>query len=309
MTGRPSILIADDEPANVEILAALFEDDYDVLVATAGAQTLEVATKQRPDLVLLDIVLPDIDGYAVCTALKGDPLTSDIPVIFVTARDDVSAETRGLELGAVDYVTKPITPAVVRMRVRNHIELKRSRDMLARLAHIDGLTGLANRRRFDEQLDLELRRLRRLNEPLSLVMMDVDHFKKFNDAYGHQAGDDCLRQVATALATALHRPADLAARYGGEEFAAILPGTDAEGAVRVAEAIRAGVAALGIPHAASSTAAHVTVSLGIATAYPAAGISGREIIELADSQLYRAKTEGRNRVAAAAPVQAGAASA
>ncbi len=300
MSDKPAILVVDDETINIELLADLLEDDYDVSFATGGEQALALAAGDRPDLILLDVLMPGMDGYDVCARLKQDVATAGIPVIFITALGDTEAETRGLDLGAVDYVTKPISPAIVRARIRNHIELKRARDTLARLATTDGLTGLANRRSFDDRLAAEHRRLSRGGGELSLILLDIDHFKLFNDTYGHLAGDDCLRQVGRALQGVVRRPADLAARYGGEEFACILPETDAAGVLAIAEQVRTAIAGLNIPHAASRTSDHVTASLGVVTVVCTPEQPVGDIVAAADAGLYRAKETGRNRVGTAA---------
>jgi diguanylate cyclase (GGDEF)-like protein len=196
----------------------------------------------------------------------------------------------------VDYITKPIRAPIVKARVDTHVRLKRYRDKLERMSWIDGLTGLANRRRFDEALAREWERTRRDEAPLSVILMDVDHFKGFNDNYGHQAGDDCLQEVARALADTVSRPADLVARYGGEEFVCLLPGTDCAGAEQLAEGIRAAVADLGIRHEHSSAADHVTLSLGVACTVPDGERRPQELSQQADENLYTAKESGRNRV-------------
>jgi diguanylate cyclase (GGDEF)-like protein len=290
------ILIVDDEPIYIEALNEVLEEKYDVIFATSGPQAIELAKKSHPDLVLLDVMMPQMDGYEVCHRLKGDLSTAGIPVIFITGLNDMEAEVKGLEVGAIDYITKPISPPIVQMRVHNHIELKRARDSLTRLAVTDSLTDLANRRRFDEVLQSESSRLFRLEQPLSLIMLDVDFFKKFNDTYGHVIGDSCLQQVAYTIRGSLHRPADLAARYGGEEFACILPNTDKEGAITIAERVRANVEALNIPHQTSAIADHVTISLGVITINPVSNICLSEIIKQADNYLYLAKQNGRNQV-------------
>ncbi|MEI6557530.1 MAG: diguanylate cyclase [Rhodospirillaceae bacterium] len=301
--GKGHILICDDEPTNIEILVGIFEDDYEIIIALDGEQALDLARSERPDLVLLDVMMPGLDGYQVCARLKSEPETADIPVIFITGLGDERAETQGFDAGAIDYVTKPINPVIVRRRVSTHVELKKSRDRLAEMAVTDRLTGLANRRCFDQVLDLETRRLRRSGGLLSLVLLDVDHFKTYNDTYGHVAGDSCLQTVSATIRGAVNRATDLAARYGGEEFACILPSTPLAGAIDLAERIRLSVAGQTIPHRASATAPFVTVSLGVATiATP--GADDREIAALvaaADTMLYRAKQTGRNRVVAPDP--------
>ncbi len=298
MPERPTILIVDDEPINIEVLASILESEYEVVFATNGAQALELAATTRPDLVLLDVVMPGMDGYEVCTQLKSNKATAGIPVIFATALGDREAETRGLELGAVDYVTKPINPPTVRMRVRNHVELKQARDKLLELATTDGLTGLANRRRFDDRLDEECRRLQRSRAHLSLIFLDIDHFKAFNDTYGHPAGDNCLRQIGFVCMEAMRRGSDLAARYGGEEFTCILPETDAAGATMVVENIAAGIARLALPHSQSSVSPQVTASFGVFTVTASAQFGAAKLLSAADQCLYRAKREGRNRIIA-----------
>lgn len=266
MTRRAVVLIVDDEVSNIEIMNAALEDAYEVCFATSGEQAIAVAREVLPDLILLDVMMPGTDGYEVCRTLKADHLLADVPIIFTTGLDDQDAEARGLSLGAIDYVTKPIQPVILRARVRNHMELKRLRDQLAELAVTDVLTGLSNRRRLEQTLDMEVDRLARTGDWLSVIMLDIDFFKLFNDTYGHPAGDRCIALVASALNRAVRRASDLTARYGGEEFACVLPGTDAQAAMMVAKEIHAQVQALGIPHAKSAVSSCVTVSLGVATA-------------------------------------------
>ena len=293
---RHVILIVDDEPLNIELLGQTLSDSAEIIFATRGEEALAIALEQLPDLILLDVLLPDLDGYEVCRRLKAEPKTKSIPVIFVTAMDQEADEARGLEAGAIDYITKPIRPPIVRARVSNHLELKLYRDMLETLSSIDGLTGIANRRRFDEALDREWRRAQRLCAPISLIMMDIDRFKEFNDNYGHVAGDSCLRRLARVFAESMKRPADLVARYGGEEFACILPDTSGEGAEWLASSLRQRVSGLAIPHAFSPAADHVTISAGAATIFPAPDQDAQELILHADQALYAAKADGRNRI-------------
>ena len=293
---RPKILVVDDIPSNVHVLSRILKDDYDIYFATDGDKALELVQARLPDLVLLDIMMPGMDGYEVCHRIKTDATTRDIPVIFISAKSEVEDETHGLEVGAIDFITKPISPPIVKARVRNHLLLKRQTDLLRELSFLDGLTGIANRRRFDEALLREWRRCARSHLPLSLVMLDVDHFKAYNDHYGHQAGDECLRAVAHVLAEQTKRPGDLVARYGGEEFVCLLPETDEDGAVLVAERLREAVARQRLPHALSPVAEHVTISLGVATALPVADAPPDSLSQAADQLLYEAKRAGRNRV-------------
>ncbi|TVQ27582.1 MAG: diguanylate cyclase [Spirochaetaceae bacterium] len=305
---RQSLLIVDDEPVNIQALARLMSEEFRVLVATSGETALDILSgSDLPDLILLDVKLPDIDGFEVCRRLKNDPRTSGISVIFVTALDSTGHEEAGFALGAVDYVSKPFHPVLVRARVRTHMRLKQKTDLLERLAKVDGLTDLPNRRQFEEQLDRELRRCARENLPLSVVYMDIDDFKSYNDHYGHGAGDDCLRRVARALKRAAGRPGDLVARYGGEEFVAVLPNTDRSGAAGVAEQFRSSVESLAIPHEYATAAGVVTLSLGLvavqADATRSTPAAQKELLEHADSALYDAKKAGKNRVAVYTPMQ------
>jgi diguanylate cyclase (GGDEF)-like protein len=293
---RQTVLIVDDTPANIEVLNAILGVEYEILFATSGRDALVILADQTPDLILLDITMPEMDGYEVCRRLKADPHTCNIPVIFITSLSEEEDETRGLEVGAIDYLSRPIRAPVVKARVQNHLELKRYRDKLENLSAMDGLTGIPNRRRLDEYLDQEWLRGLRSQSPLSVCMMDVDFFKRFNDLYGHAAGDNCLRRVALALASVIRRPADFVARYGGEEFIYVLPDTDSDGAVDLAEKFRDSVAALGIPHADSTTATYVTISGGLATAVPTEDSSPAQLLEAADRLLYWAKRAGRNQI-------------
>src|SRR5262245_12842763 len=216
---KPRVLVADDVKANVLIVASALEDYFEVVQVTTGPEVLERVAAGDIDLVLLDVVLPGLDGFDGCRRLRENPATAHVPVIFVTMLEDTVEEAHGFEVGAVDYITKPIRPAIVRARVRTHVELKRTRDMLERLASVDSLTGVANRRRFDVALDEEWRRCQRGRSWLSLAIVDVDHFKQFNDRHGHLAGDGLLRRIATSFTQYTRRAGDLVARYGGEEFA------------------------------------------------------------------------------------------
>ncbi|HEU4623037.1 MAG TPA: diguanylate cyclase [Burkholderiaceae bacterium] len=296
---RPRLLVVDDQPVNIQALYQVFAADYQVFMATNGPQALAICREKHPDLVLLDVVMPDMDGYEVCRQLKIDIETRSTPIIFVTAHHDEAVETRCLDAGGVDFISKPINPKVVRARVRTHIELKTQSDLLRRMAFVDGLTGVFNRRYFDEHLAVELRRCARNGSPLSLILIDVDFFKRYNDFYGHQAGDDCLRRVAATLKSNLRRPGDLVARYGGEEFACILADTPLENGVAVAQALEKKVRALGLEHAESDVERVVTISAGVAQWAAGDSIDAASLVALADIQLYVAKRSGRGCVRAA----------
>jgi len=292
----PKLLLVDDQPVNIQTLYQIFADDHEVFMATSGEQALALCRDKQPDLVLLDVIMPDMDGLETCQRLKEDADTADIPVIFVTSQNSPEEETHGLEVGAVDFISKPVNPAVVRARVKTQLTLKAQTDALRMLASLDGLTGVPNRRIFDERLDAEWRACRRSGSPLSLLMVDVDHFKLYNDHYGHLDGDQCLKAIASALASSVERGRDMLARFGGEEFVCLLPDTDLEGAKHIAEKLRQAVEGLAIPHVESKTAATVTVSLGVATTAECDALEPPDLLKVADEQLYLAKQSGRNRV-------------
>lgn len=290
------ILIVDDERQNIKVLKDFLRDDYKIMAAKTGEQALEAARSENPpDLILLDIVMPEMDGYDICRILKEDEKTMHIPIIFVTGLGSTNDEARGFELGAVDYITKPFRPVIVKARIKTHIQLKRKSDLLDRLASIDGLTEIPNRRSFNAVLEREIRRAYRSGSSISLILLDIDLFKKYNDYYGHAAGDTCLRRVAKSIERILKRASDIVARYGGEEFGVILPDTDLEGALHVAETIREAVASLNIEHAASTVADMVSVSLGAASLQPDVKTDPLDLITAADAALYQAKDSGRNK--------------
>lgn len=294
---RSRILVVDDSLFNRKILNDALSPVYEVLSARNGEEAISLCREEQPpDIVLLDIMIPGMDGHEVCKRLKNDPATKEIPIIFITAMTDVEDETLGLELGAVDYITKPFSIPIVQARVRTHLELKRQRDILRDMTTIDGLTGIPNRRRFDEFLRVEWLRARRNKHPLAVVLADIDEFKAYNDNYGHLKGDEALKAVAEILQEALHRPTDLLARYGGEEFVAVLPETDFKGAVHFGEYMRSAVLDAGVPHAWSSVEESVTISVGVACVVPTSEVSEVALVTAADKQLYRAKEMGRNRV-------------
>lgn len=294
---KPLILIVDDTPTNIQVLAEALRVEYRVRVAGSGRAAFDIIAKHgAPDLVLLDVMMPQMDGYEVCRNLKQSLDTKNIPVIFVTAKSDAVDEEYGLRLGAVDYIAKPFHLPIVAARVRNHINLKMKTDLLESQAMLDGLTNIPNRRRFDEALESEWKRAQRSGMPLSLIIADIDFFKRFNDNYGHGIGDECLKKVAASLAACIERPSDLVARYGGEEFVALLPDTDATGAHAIAERFRSHVESMQIPHAYSDAANYVTVSVGLASATPDAEMLWADLLKQADEGLYLAKETGRNRV-------------
>ena len=295
---RARILIVDDVPTNIRVLVQALLPDYEVRVATNGLDALAVVASDPPDLILLDVAMPAPDGHEVCRRLKADPESRDIPVIFISGGSEESDELLGLRLGAVDYIVKPFSLPVVQARVATHLELKRCRDLLANQSLIDGMTGIPNRRRFDQFLQQSWKLCLRRSESLAVILIDVDHFKSYNDYYGHQAGDDTLCQIGQALLATKRRPLDLLARYGGEEFVCVLPETNLSGALAVAESMRASVAALAIEHAHPGANCQISVSLGAAACTPGLESKSEELVAMADRALYQAKRTGRDRVCA-----------
>ncbi|MGR9012478.1 MAG: diguanylate cyclase [Gammaproteobacteria bacterium] len=297
-TKRPMILIVDDVPTNVQILAEVLSSVYRIKVAANGVDALDIARRvPHPDLILLDVMMPEMDGFEVCRRLKADVHTDKIPVIFVTAKSAESDEELGLNLGAVDYISKPFVIPIAKARIRNHIRLKQQADLLESLSLLDGLTQIPNRRRFDETLLSEWKRATRDGTPLSLIMIDIDHFKQYNDHYGHGAGDVCLQKVAEELSKGVARPSDLVARYGGEEFVVILPETSQESALQIAERLRECIENMGLPHADSKVGPVVTISVGVASQIAISEKSlPQALSDTADKALYMAKEAGRNRV-------------
>jgi diguanylate cyclase (GGDEF)-like protein len=318
------ILVVDDSPDSRALIhLALREAGYADLQfadSAAGAfAALEmdapVTTRPAVDLVLMDVQMPGMDGLEACRRIQAVVRLRDVPLIVVTAETEDETLQAAFAAGAVDYITKPLrTPELVArtrsaLRLKEEMdwrkdreaqllglarELERANQELRRLSFLDGLTGISNRRGFDDYVAREWSRAARAGTSLSLILVDVDHFKAYNDRYGHLAGDDCLKQVAGALADRLRRPTDLVARYGGEEFAVVLPGADTMEAAFVAEALRTGVEALDLRHEGSSTSDRVTISLGVASRVPSSDEAPQELLDAADQALYSAKRRGRN---------------
>ena len=295
-TAKPRLLIVDDQPINIHVINEIFKQDMDVLMATNGPSAIELCKSQTPDLVLLDVMMPGMTGYDVCRALKAEASTQDIPVIFLTSLAEERDEIFGFQLGAVDFINKPISPIVVKSRVDTQLRLKLQSDQLRSIGLTDGMTGIANRRRFDETLDQQWRACERDRAALSLIILDVDFFKDYNETCGHLMGDQCLKAIAQALAVTVRRPTDLLARFGGEEFACILPRTDGAGALNRAQQLLKVVCDLKIEHLTSRVSPVVTISAGAATLTPDRFKTVFELISLADKALYRAKEGGRNQV-------------
>lgn len=305
------ICVVDDDLTSLAAVAKLLQPHFDVVAARNGQEALRLIRRDLPDLVLLDIEMPDLDGFSVCRHLKADPLTEPIPVVFLSSSQDEVVEERGLGTGASDFITKPPRGPVVVARIVNLVRMKKLAESLREQAQTDSLTNLPNRGHFTRVLSQELIRAQRHKQSVSLVMIDIDHFKAYNDSYGHPGGDEVLRQVGKALMNIAKRTGDLACRYGGEEFAIVLPATGMAGARTVAAATLAGVNALAIPHAGSPVAPHVTLSIGLAsvplaepkqvavdehsTAVNSDMMDMDILIAGADAALYYAKRHGRNQ--------------
>ncbi len=322
------ILIIDDAADNRLLIEKLLKSEgYTDLISLRSAKEafrylkIESSFFQVPnvevDLILMDIMMPEVDGIKACRKIKSIEPLKNIPIIMVTALSEMKHLQDSFAAGAIDFIQKPFSKIELLARVRSALKLKQEMDFrkaheqellavkqelekanaeLKRISTQDGLTNILNRRSFDEFIETEWKRAIRESTHLSLILIDIDEFKNFNDTYGHLAGDDCLKLVAETLHKQLHRPADRIARYGGEEFAAILPGTHRDGALHVAENLRVLVESLKIHHRKSRVSKYVTISLGVATIQPKKDDSAARLIKLADQALYRAKENGRNRI-------------
>ncbi|AFL99869.1 PAS domain S-box/diguanylate cyclase (GGDEF) domain-containing protein [Desulfitobacterium dehalogenans ATCC 51507] len=297
---KPRVLIVDDQLFNLKLLENALKEDYIVMTAANGVEALEQATgKSQPDIILLDVIMPVMNGYEVCIRLREMPETRDIPVILLTALKNEKNEEYALQLGVVDYITKPFSLPIIKGRIKNHVEQKKYRDRQRENSYMDELTQIANRRKFNESVAIEWNRARRNGSYLSVLMIDADLFKKYNDFYGHLEGDNCLYKIAQTLKLNLKRSSDLVARWGGEEFACILTDTDRIGAILVGERLRKAIVNLNIPSQVSDVDRVVTVSVGAATMLPSDDNSLEELLQKADLALYKAKKSGRNRVCSA----------
>lgn len=289
------ILIIDDNVDELKCLGKLIKDQGDVIVATSGEAGLFLASQRKPDLIITALMMNDLNGIDVCKRLKTTRETKDCAVIVVTACNSEEYEVAALEAGAVDFISKPYSPPVVKARVKTHLTLSRHQTLLQNLADRDGLTEVYNRRYFDTQARVELKRHFRQGAPITLALLDIDHFKAFNDNYGHLHGDACLREVAQAINNGSRRPGEFVSRYGGEEFAAVLPNTDVKNANKYGRWICERVISLAIPHVKSPTLPFVSISVGIVTIIPEAGTTLETLIAAADNALYLAKQSGRNQ--------------
>lgn len=312
-TDRANLLIVDDDVTVIQVLAKALAGVGSVRYALNGADALRLAESDPPDVILLDAHMPGMSGFEVLEAIRSNPNLEDIPAICITSHSSQEMEEEGLAKGAADFIAKPFNPAIVAARVKTQLRLKRALDKLRQLSSTDALTGVANRRELDETLQQECKRALRSQLPLSVLLLDVDYFKTFNDTYGHAAGDEALIAVANAMLEATNRPADLVARYGGEEFSVVLPGTDGSGALSVATKLMQRIREKQVPHSGSPSGL-LTVSIGIAYLDPKANEWGESteslranstsvealdvpstLLKIADQALYSAKQTGRSK--------------
>lgn len=313
------VLLIDDQTIVGEALKRMVESEPNIELRFCMDPTraMNEAIEFRPTVILQDLVMPDVDGLVLLRFFRANPITKTTPIVVLSSNEDPKTKQEAFKLGATDYLVKFPDQLEVVARIRAHsrtylaqqqrdeayrelrdlqVELEKKNSELQRLSSLDGLTGIANRRRFDEYLEQEWLRAARDGKRLALILIDIDHFKAYNDNYGHQGGDACLRRVARMLDGELKRAADVAARYGGEEFVIVLPDTDSQGAGIIAEKLRSTVEALQIEHTDSKTARYVTISLGVSSTLPRDGGIPAALIEMADEALYKAKENGRNRV-------------
>ena len=307
------ILLVDDDLSSIRLMSNVLMDLGAIQFATSGQDALRLIHEQAPSVIVLDSEMPGMGGFELCQILKSNPVTAEIPVVFVTSHATEDFQVTGFDLGAADFIAKPVSPVLLLARVRTQLRLAQATSELHRVATTDALTQVPNRGRFDEVLQVEWARCRRAGEALCLMMIDIDHFKEYNDHYGHPAGDACLMRVAQALRAVCLRPGDMVARYGGEEFVLLMPKTARAGGMHMASRVLAAIADLGLPHAASLTANHVTVSVGLGIydaespgwqpggnesrelAVLAPPLSAEDLTRAADRALYAAKVAGRAR--------------
>jgi len=292
---KNTVMIVDDDALNIAALTQILENDYTLYVERDGFKAIELAKELLPDLILLDIVMPGIDGFEVLSRLKSIHETSEIPVVFITGLSNIQAEEQGLALGATDYIYKPFSTPIVKLRIRNQLQIVNQLRLINHLSITDTLTGLFNRRHFNTRLNYEWKRAIREKTLLSIVMVDVDNFKKYNDAYGHLQGDVVLKSIANIIKQQLLRATDMLARWGGEELAALLPVTDLPGAIIVAEKLRAAVEGHFFPYIDAPGSSQVTISLGVNCVAPWKYSNMKLFIDEADKALYQAKRLGKNR--------------
>ena len=295
MENLDKILVIDDSPVQTEFLTSILKPDYEITACHTAEAGLRAAKEGGFSLILLDVVMPEMDGFTLLRELKGTELTRHVPVILLTSLADIQYEERGLLLGAVDYVTKPFSPVIIKARVNTHIQLYHYQMQFRRQAMVDELTGVANRRRYDEEYPVRCREAIRFGLPFSICMFDIDKFKLYNDTFGHPAGDQVIAAVAKTAASYFQRSTDLFARYGGEEFVALFLGSEGRTAYEYLKKVRQAVEDLNLPHS-SPVSPWVTISVGGITVVPTPQSKPEEFLQRADAMLYDAKNFGRNMV-------------
>ncbi|MGJ0316556.1 diguanylate cyclase [Aliarcobacter cryaerophilus] len=295
---KPTILVVDDMTTTLLLIHDLLKDTYEVKIAKSGTKALEILESPNDiDLILLDIEMPDINGYDVCKRIKNNETIKNIPIIFITGRTSQEDEEYGLNLGAIDYITKPFNKAIVKLRIKNYLDLKIKNDMLEKLSMYDGLTNIRNRRFFDETFEKTFNEIKRDKKSLAVLMIDIDFFKPYNDNYGHGQGDETLRKVAKALEKTIKRASDFVARYGGEEFVILLKDINKNGVEAVANNLLNAVRELKITHEFSKIENYVTISIGASFYNSNSDITKLELLLKADETLYNVKNSGRNNFA------------
>ncbi|MCT7539115.1 diguanylate cyclase [Aliarcobacter cryaerophilus] len=295
---KPTILVVDDMTTTLLLIHDLLKDTYEVKIAKSGTKALEILESPNDiDLILLDIEMPEINGYDVCKRIKNNETIKNIPIIFITGRTSQEDEEYGLNLGAIDYITKPFNKAIVKLRIKNYLDLKIKNDMLEKLSMYDGLTNIRNRRFFDETFEKTFNEIKRDKKSLAVLMIDIDFFKPYNDNYGHGQGDETLRKVAKALEKTIKRASDFVARYGGEEFVILLKDINKNGVEAVANNLLNAVRELKITHEFSKIENYVTISIGASFYNSNSDITKLELLLKADETLYNVKNSGRNNFA------------
>src|SRR5574344_428581 len=295
---KPTILVVDDMTTTLLLIHDLLKDTYEVKIAKSGTKALEILNAPNDiDLILLDVEMPDINGYEVCKILKNNYQTKKIPIIFVTARNSEEDEEYGLNLGAIDYITKPFNKTITKLRLKNYLEMKIKNDLLEKISMYDALTNIRNRRFFDETFETTFLEAKRDKLSLAIMMVDIDFFKPYNDNYGHRQGDETLRKVAKALEKTIKRPSDFVARYGGEEFVILLKDINKNGVEAVANNLLNAVRELKITHEFSKIENYVTISIGASFYNSNSNVTKLELLLKADETLYSVKNSGRNNFA------------
>ena len=292
---KAGILIVDDDQTSLKVLNQILSAEYEIYMAKNGKEALQLAVSVNPDLILLDVVMADMSGYEVLVQLKEEPETSLTPVIFITGLSSAEDEEKGLVLGAADYIAKPFLDVVVRARVKTQINNVRQRREIERLSMTDALTGIPNRRNFDLRLSMEWAHAIREKKPISIMVIDLDNFKDYNDTYKHKQGDIMLKAIASNLLSAAKRAQDLAARIGGDEFAILLPNTELLPAIEIAQCLRERVSSNCVL-TNNGEETYMTISIGVACSWPSPEDKSENFFEAADAQLYRVKHSGRNGV-------------